>query len=345
MAKGGRRATYEERLSICRLIESGEPPNQVVKKSGFGRSTVFGWWQAYRRSGPEALRTKRTPGPAANLNERQLAELRALIVDAGRRGTYDGGRLWSRKRVGEIIDSVFDVRLSPVSIGRVLSRIGISLVNPLTRFKDTEPTSTWPDGVPAALGAEARKAGAAVYHVWLEPLAPESAAHSIAQSTAEPAGGTGETVPAGDAHGFLLFCAGGAHREVRFRSVIGGTEDDAFIQMCEALLREESRPVVIITESGDATRSQKTVRFFASTNGRLSLLLHATNTDIRRGRAGDRKDDFWRLALHDPRRAAEDDKLVVVSSNQELDDVEHELVLRLFRRRLHAVMWGMGAEV
>jgi transposase len=335
MAKGGRRATYEERLSICRLIESGESPNQVVKKSGFGRSTVFGWWQAYRRSGPEALRTKRTPGPAANLNERQLAELRALIVDAGRRGTYDGGRLWSRKRVGEIIDSVFDVRLSPVSIGRVLSRIGISLADPLTRFKTTEPAASWPDGVPAALGAEARRAGAAVYHVWWEPLTPERGAAAGDAATS-----------AGDPHGFLLFCAGGAHREVRFRSVIGGTEDDAFIQMCEALLREESRPVVIITESSDATRSQKTVRFFASTNGRLSLLLLATNTDIRRERTEGREDDFWRLTLHDPRRAVEDDKLVVVSSNQELDDIEHELVLRLFRRRLDAVLgWDVGAEV
>jgi transposase len=316
MAKCGRRATYEERLSICRLIESGESPNRVVEKSGFGRSTVFGWWQTYRRAGPEGLRTKRTPGPAANLNDGQLAQLRAVIVESGRRGPYSWARLWTRKSVGRVIDEVFGVRLSPVSIGRVLERIGISLVNPLTRRDADDASAAWPDGVPATFGAEARKAGAAVYYVWIAPLGRTDSA---------------------DPHGRVLFCAQAARREVRFRSVGGDTDADAFIHMCEALLREGDRPAVVITESTDATRSQKTVMFFASTHGRLSLLLLATNRDLTHG---EEPTDCWQLTLRDARPAAESTELVVVSGTKRPDHIEHELVLRLFRRRLETVMCG-----
>ncbi|PKK13864.1 helix-turn-helix domain-containing protein [Thermomonospora sp. CIF 1] len=69
MARLGRRATYEERLEVCRRIESGESPDAVAAQSGFGRSTVFGWWRAYRRGGSAALRTRPTPGPPPSLSD------------------------------------------------------------------------------------------------------------------------------------------------------------------------------------------------------------------------------------------------------------------------------------
>ncbi|WP_223166256.1 helix-turn-helix domain-containing protein [Nonomuraea sp. SYSU D8015] len=61
----GRRASYEERLRACQLIESGKSPDLVAEILGFGRATVFGWLQDYRALGPEGLRTKKTRGPAA----------------------------------------------------------------------------------------------------------------------------------------------------------------------------------------------------------------------------------------------------------------------------------------
>ncbi|MEV4104898.1 helix-turn-helix domain-containing protein, partial [Nonomuraea sp. NPDC049649] len=80
MAKLGRRASFEERLRACQLIESGKSPDLVAEILGFGRATVFGWLRDYRALGPEGLRTKKTRGPAARLNETQLARLYTLIA-------------------------------------------------------------------------------------------------------------------------------------------------------------------------------------------------------------------------------------------------------------------------
>lgn len=318
MSRLGRRATFEERLKICRMIESGESLEEVVARSGFGRSTVFGWWQVYRRSGAEALRTKRTPGPRANLGTPQLHRLRSLVVEDLTKGAPEGPVLRTRKSVRRLIEGEFGVNLSPVSVGRVLDRIGMPLVSPLTRIQEAESEGTWPTGTLSTVQAVARE-GATVQYVWIESLRPFQPAHHVRYQDDRP--------------GLLIFSIG-ENREVCFRAVVGSTGADAFVHLCQTLAERKDRPCVVVAESSEATCSGKVTRYFAATGGQLSLLL----LPARRGRQTDQA-NFEEAMAGGLECGSRGSSLVAFNDDRELDIVELELALRSMHRG-HA---GRGA--
>lgn len=315
MAKLGRRATYEERLRVCRLIESGESPDHVIETSGFGRSTVFGWWQTYRKFGSEALRTKRTPGPPSNLSDGQLNQLRSMIVEDLMRGAPEGPVLRTRKSVARIIDEEFGIDLSPVSVGRAMDRIGVPLVSPITRIKEAETERQWPVGTLATVQSATRD-GAVVHYVWNEPLRPF-------RTFAEPR--------FDDRRQGILISSVGDSREVVFRAVVGSTGADAFIHLCHTIAEKNSSPgvpIIVVAESSNATCSGKVTRFFAATGGQLSLLL----LPARNRRAANRA-DFEDAMIGGLQCGSGTSRLVASNDDRELDVMEIELALRSLRGR------------
>src|SRR6266849_3845122 len=82
MAKKGRRATEEERILAVQLIESGKRIDEVVEIMGVGRRTVLEWWEKYRRGGLAELSTKFASGRPTVLSDRQMLELRAIVIGA-----------------------------------------------------------------------------------------------------------------------------------------------------------------------------------------------------------------------------------------------------------------------
>lgn len=165
MAKLGRRATYEERLRACQLIESGKSPDLVAEILGFGRATVFEWLREYRTLGPGGLRTKKTRGPATKLTDAQLARLYALIVGTDPRQLSFRFALWTRAMVAELIRREFKVKPSPVSVGRALARLGMSPRRPLYRAYQQNPAAVaeWKQQTFPAIASEAKRLGAVVF--------------------------------------------------------------------------------------------------------------------------------------------------------------------------------------
>lgn len=76
-----RRGLEEKRAQVIRLIEAGTHPDVVAAAFGVGRSTVYGWWFAYRQKGEESFVVKKSSGGKTKLSVVQIAKLRSLIVD------------------------------------------------------------------------------------------------------------------------------------------------------------------------------------------------------------------------------------------------------------------------
>ncbi|MDA8330358.1 MAG: helix-turn-helix domain-containing protein, partial [Candidatus Dormibacteraeota bacterium] len=99
MARLGRRAAYEERVRAVQAVERGQRAEIVAEVLGFARSTVFGWVQAARLGGEQALETRPTPGPPPRLSARQMQRLRKPLVVRDPRQLQFEFALWTRALV------------------------------------------------------------------------------------------------------------------------------------------------------------------------------------------------------------------------------------------------------
>jgi len=129
------------------------------------RSTVFGWLAKYRDGGQSALLARPVPGRPPKLSWTQLRTLRAMIVGNDPRQLQFEFALWTRDMVRELIRREFGVRLSAVSVGRLLRKLGLSPQRPLWRAYEQNPerVTAWKQTEYPAIRAAAAQVGATIY--------------------------------------------------------------------------------------------------------------------------------------------------------------------------------------
>lgn len=127
------------RIRAVKQVESGARVDEVAASLGLSRAAVFSWVAAYREGGIEALRAKPIPGRPSKLSGAQLRTLYTLIVGADPRQYQFEFALWTRELVRELIYRQFQVRLSVVSVGRLLRTLGLSPQRPVFRASQQDP--------------------------------------------------------------------------------------------------------------------------------------------------------------------------------------------------------------
>jgi hypothetical protein len=177
--------------------------------------------------------------------------------------------LWTRAMIRELIRREFDVRLSEVSIGRLLRKLGLSPQRPLYRADQQNPQAVarWKAETYPQLRAEAAEAGATIY------FADEAGVRSDdhAGTTWAPVGRTPVVASTGDRFGVNLISAVTAEGKLRFAAYEGNLNGPVFIDFCRRLLQDAPGPVFLILDGHPVHRSKAVKAFAASTNGRLRL--------------------------------------------------------------------------
>src|SRR6266508_1277254 len=126
-------------------MESGKSPDEIAEILGVGRSSVFEWQKKYREGGLAALSTKFASGRPTILSDEQMVRLYTLIAGKDPRQYSFEFALWTRGLVADLIHRKFGVRLSRVTVGRILKKLGMSPQRPLYRAyqQDPETVSKW----------------------------------------------------------------------------------------------------------------------------------------------------------------------------------------------------------
>ncbi len=165
MAKKGRRATEEERILAVQLIEAGRKIDEVVEIMGVGRTTVLEWWANYRRGGLAELSTKFASGRPTALSDKEMLELRAIIIGVDPRQLSFGLALWTRGMIQELIWRRFHVTVSMITVGRVLKKLGMSPQRPLYRAykQNPEKVKEWKENSYPAIRKAAAERGASIF--------------------------------------------------------------------------------------------------------------------------------------------------------------------------------------
>jgi transposase len=153
------------RIRAVRQIEQGAHPEHVAQVLGMTRAAVYAWLANYREGGLEALRAKPVPGRPPKLQGAQLARLYGLVVGNDPRQLRFAFALWTRAMVRELIGREFGVRLSEVSVGRLLGKLGLSPQRPLYRAYQQHPEAVarWKAEEYPRLRAEAAEVGATIW--------------------------------------------------------------------------------------------------------------------------------------------------------------------------------------
>ena len=257
------------RIRAVGQIEQGAHPEDVAAALGMTRAAVYSWLAKYREGGLDALKARPVPGRPPKLSGSQLQRVYTLIVGNDPRQLRFAFALWTRAMVRELIRREFGVRLSEVSVGRLLRKLGLSPQRPLYRAyqQNPEAVARWKAEIYPQLRAEAAQAGATI------SFADEAGVRSDyhAGTTWAPVGRTPVVAATGDRFGVNLISAVTANGKLRFAAYEGNLNATVFLDFCRRLLHDASGPVLLVLDGHPVHRSNAVKAFAASTNGRLRL--------------------------------------------------------------------------
>lgn len=257
------------RVRVVGQVEHGARVEDLADALGFARSTLFGWIARYREGGVEALKACPIPGRPRKLSGAQLRRTYTLIVGNDPRQLSFEFALWTREMVRELVRREFNVRLSVVSVGRLLRKLGLSPQRPLWRAYQQNPVAVerWKSEEYPAIRAEAARAGAVIY------FADEAGVRSDfhAGTTWAPVGQTPIVRTTGARSSVNLISAVSAQGALRFSTYEGKFESVTFITFCKRLMHDTDGPVFLIVDGHPVHWSTATKEFVASTHGRLRL--------------------------------------------------------------------------
>ena len=151
----------KKRLKAGRMLLAGKGCAEVALAVGVARQTVYTWKGLLDEGGIDALRAVPERGRPAQLDEQQLAALRATLLRSPIEQGF-GTELWTLKRVGAVIERVHGVRFGQTQVWRILGSLGFSPQKPEKRAieRNEEAVRSWKRSTwPALKKKPSEKAG------------------------------------------------------------------------------------------------------------------------------------------------------------------------------------------
>ncbi len=263
------KALEDIRIQAVQRVEAGESPEEVIRVLGFARPVIYEWLAKYREGGVDALRAKAIPGRPPRLDGRQLRWLYKAITTRSPLQYKFEFALWTRGMVRELIRERLGVRLSDVSVGRLLKKLGLTPQKPLRRAyeQDAERVKRWLAEDFPKIQALAKKTRATLY--FSDEAGVRSDFHS--GTTWAPKGQTPIVEATGQRYGMNIISAISPRGDMRFMTVEGRMNAGKFIEFLKRLLHNARRPVFLIVDGHPSHRARKVLEFVHGTEGKLRL--------------------------------------------------------------------------
>ncbi|MDJ0823670.1 MAG: IS630 family transposase [Paracoccaceae bacterium] len=269
----GRKLDHETleaiRIRAVERVEAGESPEVVIQALGMSRARIYEWLAAYREGGYEALKAKKLFGRPPKLTGKDLDQLYRIVTTKNPMQLKFFYALWTRSMVREVIRDKFGVRLSDVSVGRLLRKLGLSAQKPLRRAyqQDPEAVDRWVKEEYPQIRKLAKREKAQIF--FADEASVRSDYHS--GTTWAPRGETPVVPSTGARFSLNLVSAVSPRGEMRFMTVDGRMNAAKFIEFLQRLMKGAENPIFLIVDGHPTHRALKVRKFIASTQGKLRL--------------------------------------------------------------------------
>jgi len=127
-ARSGDGAQVRRFLAIALVLE-GHSRTEAAELSGMDRQTLRDWVHRYNDEGIDGLKSRSAPGRAAALNQQQMAELKALVIQGPDPVTHKVVR-WRCIDLRAEVARRFLVEVHESTIGRWLHQLGLTRLHP-----------------------------------------------------------------------------------------------------------------------------------------------------------------------------------------------------------------------
>lgn len=258
-------------MSAVQRVEAGESPEAVAEGLAINRRTIYRWLEAFHYGGKDALKAKPIPGAPPKLDAKQMRRLSALIRDTNPQQLDFEFALWTLKLIRELIRREFGVRLSEVSVGRLMKRLGFSPQRPLYRAwqQDSERVAEWHKRTYPKIKARAKREKALIF------FGDEAGLRSDHHSgrTWAPRGQTPVVKATGRRYGLNVISAVNGVGHFRFMTVEGSVTASVFRDFLKRLISGVDKKVFLIVDGHPAHKAKLVKRFVADHADQIELFV------------------------------------------------------------------------
>ena len=265
-------ATLEEiRIRAVKQVQSGESPEIGIKALGLHRSNIYNWLSLYREGGFDALKSKKAAGPEPKLKGADLKKLYDIITLNNPLNLKFEFALWTRSMVRELIKDKFNVRLSDVSVGRLLHKLGLSPQRPIRKAfqRDDALVRRFQEIAYPEIKKLAKKEKATIY--FGDEASIRSNYHS--GTTWSPIGKTPVVKTTGARFGINMISAVSRQGTLRFMTFDGSMNADKFIEFLQRLIYRAEKPIFLVLDGHAVHKSKKVTKFVEGSKGKLRIFI------------------------------------------------------------------------
>ena len=264
-----RKALEAIRIRAVKQVEAGESPEVVIKALGITRPRIYEWLAKYREGGIDALRSRTASGRPTKLQGKDLQKIYRIVVGKDPRQLKFEFALWTRAMIRELIKREFRVRLSEVSVGRLLKKLGLSPQRPKRSAYQQNSTLVldWMAKEYPAIKKMAQQEGAEIY--FGDEASVRSDYHS--GTTWAPKGQTPVVKTNGSRFTVNLISAISGKGSMRFMATEKRLTGPVFCEFLKRLMANATKPIYLIVDNHPVHRSKMVREFVESTDGMLKL--------------------------------------------------------------------------
>ena len=256
------------RIRGMQALFSGESPKKVAEFLGVNPDTVYNWAAKYGEGGWDNLKRKKAPGRPPIIQGRHLKWIYKMVTKDPQQLKFPFA-LWNRRRIQEAIKVKYGIKLSITTVGRLMSRLGLTCQKPLHKAYERNPSQvkSWLREEYPNIRKLANKEGAQIY------FGDESGVRSDYHSgtTWAPKGKTPEISSTGKRFSLNMISAISSKGDMRFMTVGVNVTGKVFILFLKRLILDVNGPVYLIVDGHPVHKSKQVREFVDSTGGLLKL--------------------------------------------------------------------------
>lgn len=269
----GRKISHDKLEEIRRQaveqVQQGKSPTEVARQMGLESRRVFHWLACYRAGGWHALRSRKATGRPKRLSATQIRWIYDTVTMKLPLQVKLPFALWTRAQIVALVKREFSIKLSLVSIGRLLAQLGLTCQKPLFRAYQQNPTlvEQWHKQEYPRIQKLAKRENAEIF------FEDESGVRSDFHSgtTWAPKGKTPVVRATGARFSINMISAISARGALQFMVVKGGVNATVFIEFLKLLVHGRRRPVFLIVDGHPAHRAKVVKQYIESLEGKLRL--------------------------------------------------------------------------
>ncbi len=256
-------------MRAVQQIEDGESPEVVIKALGMNRRTVYKWIALYRERGAEGLKATPLSGRPLKLSGTMLRWIFKTVTTKNPLQLQFPFALWTREMVRDLIEKRYGIKLSIVSIGRLLKKLGLSCQKPLMRAFQQDPVVVrqWLDEDYPKIKQLARRQKAEIY---FEDEAGIRSDHHFG-TTWGIKGATPVVKTTGARFSVNMISAITSQGKMKFMTYSGKMKANVFCDFLKRLIHNVTNKIFLVLDGHPVHRSSAVKKFVQSTKGKLRL--------------------------------------------------------------------------